>query len=76
MFEIEKTRMSKSMMLEHCFFINRKGTNIANKALDLFILEALFIKIVESILHSSIANHLPRTAVLELTMGIKKCENN
>ena len=55
MFQIEKTRMSKSMMLEHYFFINRKRINTANKALDLFILEALFVKIVEAILHPSTA---------------------
>ena len=73
MFQIEKTRVSKSIMLEHYFFINRKRTNnIANKALDLFILESLFIKIVEAILHPSTTYHLSCTLALKLTTRIKE----
>ena len=60
------------MMLEHYFFINRKRTNTTNEALDLFILEVLFIKIVEAIFHPNTTNHLPRSQVHDFTVRIKK----
>ena len=59
-------------MPKHYSIINKSRTNSTTKALHLFIFEDLFIKIIETILHPSTANHLPRVSVLKFTMRIKK----
>ena len=68
-------------MPKHYSIINKSRTNSTTKALHLFIFEDLFIKIIETILHPSTANHLPRVSVLKFTMRIhnenkKKGDNN
>ena len=59
-------------MPNHYLFMNKERTNTSTKALILFISEEVVIKIVETIHHSSIANHHPHAQVLKFIKRIKK----